>query len=382
MRAAVASTGAVPQALPVAKPVTGPAAAPAPIDGSGNHRAAPAAPHRPSGSSRAKAETGGKAAGRQGTAAAARVGNAERDGKNSEADTAATGSPTTSDAEEKSGAADVDRTAVAAASARGTERKADEAATAKLLPEDPREARAAVSFPEDATNTPNASNAPNAVRAQQTDRAADWEAGAWLRIGAWRPRLLVDEILPTRPEKEGAAEDVRELAVRRAEERRGQLPAALVAATVDSGLEFLWPGEMSADELRWEGPGDGQRRVGAVDFRPRASGTWRLVRADTGEGVAWVEVGDGRWRVGTKAGWRVRGWLAAPAAWTWRAREKDALPVGWEERTEGERRCVVFPLAAAEARAIALFDAASGWALVSELAGGPDDARPAVAGRQ
>ncbi len=206
-----------------------------------------------------------------------------------------------------------------------------------------------------------------------------WERVVQVNAGEWQVRLLGDTILPTAPMRAGAEITLDSVRAQMLAERRVQLPAAFTPVRGRRGLLV----ESDAGRLRWQAKvGMSQVTMSANDWQAEISwpegnppaGVYEAVD-ERGRGVARLEVADDRsLTVYLTEG--TRGWLACAiagdvAAFNGRRFAGPGMPVGWRWSADARGARVDIPLSvpadAAVVEAIALFDAASGWAAVSDI---------------
>lgn len=211
-----------------------------------------------------------------------------------------------------------------------------------------------------------------------------------VRAGTWRSRLLVDTILPTAPVPLAAPESLATLRARLLAEQEARLPQALREPAARWGVALELGATAATAGLHWR-PGPGARPEAANVTGSRAELLWasaadsaerefQLLRRD-GALVADVRVAANGRDFTVRTTEETATWLrlavAAPAgaaeapAYAWRTATAETLPPGWREADEPGTWLAEAPLGAQRGAAAlqncALFDPASGWAIVMDL---------------
>lgn len=207
-----------------------------------------------------------------------------------------------------------------------------------------------------------------------------WARVVRVQAAAWRVRLLGEAILPTQPMRAGTEITVEAVRTQMLAERRSQLPAAFAAIRGCRGFVV----ESEAGPLRWRvatGAETVSTRVNgnrAEFFWPEGEsptpGIYEAVDAQ-GRAVARLEVDADLVPVMALASGS-RGWLRLEldgevTTVTGRRLAEETMPPGWLWTTDAYGARLDIPLITAAGttmvETVALFDPASGWAVVSPI---------------
>ncbi len=212
-----------------------------------------------------------------------------------------------------------------------------------------------------------------------------------VRVTPWRTRLLGDAILPTAPVPLRQVEAVSELRTRLLAEQDARMPGAFRAPRGRLGVVLEFAADVATDALTWVDDAGAPADRGTVG-RGRAEIAWesgqteqvfRLRRADRSVLAELRVTGSGR-EFTVRTTDDTRAWLqlvvassgAEPAVsvLSWRTATAAPMPVSWrllEAEALRAEAGVMIPLGsqsgAVALQGCALFDAGSGWALVSEV---------------
>jgi hypothetical protein len=212
-----------------------------------------------------------------------------------------------------------------------------------------------------------------------------------VRVAPWRPRLLGDSILPTAPVPMRQAESVGELRARLLAGQQARLPGAFREPRGRVGVVIEWTETSATETLSWTNEAGAPADRGRVDggkaeiaWEPTDAGqTFRLRRSDRAV-VAEVQVTAAGREFTVRTTDDARAWLqlsvatrgSEPAVSTlsWRTGTGAPMPTTWRQAEVDTGRpdaSVLLPLGSASGAAAlqagALFDAGSGWALVTEV---------------
>lgn len=212
-----------------------------------------------------------------------------------------------------------------------------------------------------------------------------------VRVAPWRPRLLGDSILPTAPVPMRQAESVGDLRARLLAEQQSRLPGAFREPQSRVGVVLEWTETSATETLTWTNEAGAPARGGVVGGG-KAEITWestdagqmfRLRRSNQSV-VAEVQVTAAGREFTVRTAEDTRAWLqltvatggAEPVVSTlsWRTGTGAPMPTTWrqaEVESAHPEAAVLLPLGSATGavalQAGALFDAGSGWALVTEV---------------
>jgi hypothetical protein len=207
-----------------------------------------------------------------------------------------------------------------------------------------------------------------------------WASVVAVNDGKWQVRLLGEMILPTRPMRAGAVDTIEAMRAKARTERQAMLPAAFSAVRGRRGYAV----EALDGDLHWRLPAGAEAVVTrATNGRAEISwpegvhpphGIYEVVNGH-GQPVMQMEIEHAEGMVVSLAE-NVRGSLCLEidgdvSAFTGRRFSETTMPAGWKWSFGRHGGRLEIPLAAmagtTAAETVALFDAATGWSLVTRI---------------